>query len=138
MFYIVYGKPRQFKKKDLDKAMRIATEYLKIDDADVELEIEFLSKLDGEAYGYAEVGDDVDYNIQISKSKDLSLETIITTLMHEMVHIAQYIRGDLVPGVGRKHSRWKGKPVDLPYSKQPWERQAARLEKVLWKKFCEA
>lgn len=138
MFYTVVGKPRRLKKQELDLAMQVAVNYLKIDDVDTEVEVQFADKLDGNAQGYATWEDDDVYVIEISKSKDLSTEDIIQTIMHEMVHVAQYIRGDYVPGEGRKLNRWKGKPVDLPYSKQPWERQAYRLEKVMYKRYCEA
>jgi len=133
MLYYAVGKPHRLPKKLLNEVVDFTAKYLKIENTDCIMEIEFFNKLD--ACGYAQEEEYVNYSIQISKEKQYTTKDIIATIMHEMVHVAQYIRGDLVLGKGNKLSRWKGKPVDLPYSKQPWERQAFRLEKNIWNKF---
>jgi hypothetical protein len=53
-----------------------------------------------------------------------------------MVHAKQYIKGELVSGVGRKPSRWFGKPVKGDnYWDLPWEREAYETEAAMWSIF---
>jgi len=62
------------------------------------------------------------------------------TVCHEMVHVMQWVKGLLKDRVyPRKlgyRILWKGKSYKgVPYSKQPWERQAHAMENKLFKKF---
>ena len=136
MLYFTIGKPHRLPKKVLENVMKVSVDYLKLDDADFEVEIEFVKNIP--AQGYAEIdGEVADYRIQINKDSAYRTEDMIMTIIHEMVHVAQYFRKHYIPGEGKKLSKWKGKSVDLPYSKQPWERQAFRLEKTIFKKYLE-
>lgn len=49
----------------------------------------------------------------------------LNTIMHEMVHVKQFVKGQLAHD-GKGNLTWKGKkqPLDLPYWKQPWEIEA--------------
>ena len=73
----------------------------------------------------------------------------ILTICHEVVHVMQTAKGLLVDRVYPKklgyRRFWKcpktGKLINhtkTPYSKQPWERQAYRMQEELFKKFPEA
>lgn len=60
-------------------------------------------------------------------------------ICHEMVHLDQYERGDLVlikDENGLKF-QWKNKDFDpsMPYKKRPWEKEALGLETKIWKMF---
>ena len=71
-----------------------------------------------------------DYNVLgmpnsfvIELKNSLNEETKLKTLAHEMVHIKQYIRGEL----NEQMSIWKGQTVDsekISYADQPWEIEA--------------
>lgn len=71
-----------------------------------------------------------DYNVLgmpnsfiIELKNSLNEETKLKTLAHEMVHIKQYIRGEL----NEQMSIWKGRKVDsdkISYADQPWEIEA--------------
>jgi len=70
-------------------------------------------------------------------------EAFIETICHEMVHVWQTATGVMVDRVyPRKlgyRKLWKGKDYsDVSYSKQPWERQAFRMQGVLLRKFLKA
>lgn len=53
----------------------------------------------------------------------------LSTLAHEMVHVKQFAKGELDPGM----SRWKSnRYVDhIEYWDQPWEKEARRLQNKL-------
>lgn len=59
-----------------------------------------------------------------------NLEEIISTVMHEMIHIHQM--ASRVYRYGATKLVWKGKDYsDVDYEKQPWEEQAYALEEKL-------
>jgi|TARA_R110000744_G_scaffold10628_3_gene32965 hypothetical protein len=77
-------------------------------------------------YGDCMDEDDREFTIRIDIS--LSIEDIISTLMHEMVHVHQFI-------TGKMRSKWVHEvtfdkvvyPHDMTYDERPWE-----IEAVLW------
>jgi len=73
------------------------------------------------------------FNIRLES--DLNRKDILTTLAHEMVHVKQFSRRELCFGCGK--DKWFGKvyPLSTPYSQQPWEKEANRLEKTLYKSY---
>lgn len=75
---------------------------------------------------------------KLDTTEDVQLFT--ETIMHEMVHIWQMAnkvaRFTLSPKGDIYRVFWKGiEMTDVSYWRQPWERQAFRLEKTLAKKF---
>lgn len=60
--------------------------------------------------------DDNEFTIRLSKS--LSLSDLITTVLHELVHVSQYLRGMVMVN-------------DLPYDERPHEIEAHGMEKQL-------
>jgi len=64
-------------------------------------------------------------------------EDIIKTVIHELIHVKQYAKGELIDrSRGKCKTLWKGKDHSkTSYSKQPWERQAYRLQESLYKKY---
>lgn len=58
-----------------------------------------------------------------------SHQTLQRTLHHELVHVKQLDRQHLYKGL------WMGKPQDwsLPWTKRPWEQQAERETRLLYK-----
>ena len=67
--------------------------------------------------------------IQKSCSKDLVI------IAHEMVHIWQYVRGDLDLDLANKVFIWKCnkfKASEISYEDRPWEQEAFDLEQTLY------
>ena len=99
------------------------------------LKIKFNKKLD--AYGYASITEFSPRNkprqFEIELHPGIGATEILKTLSHEMVHIKQYIYGD----VNLRMTRWKGSRIDEPdYWVQPWEVEAYGLQPGLWNKFA--
>lgn len=73
------------------------------------------------------------YYVQISR--DMHITKIISTLIHELCHVAQYVTGAMCTprNVENKTTIWMGKEYsnDMEYLEMPWEIDARRLESVL-------
>ena len=98
------------------------------------VKIKFNEKLD--AYGYASATEFSSSNkprqFEIELHPGIGAYDILKTLAHEMVHVKQYIAGD----VNMKLTRWKGTRVDdVDYWEQPWEIEAHGIEVGLFTKF---
>ena len=90
-------------------------------------------------FGCAEI---VDYNT-LKKAREFKVEihpgigsrNILETLAHEMVHVKQYVEGELNDSM----TNWRGKKVnsdDIDYWIQPWELEALGREQGLLTKFA--
>ena len=73
--------------------------------------------------------------------QDFRLENDIEALIHESIHLAQILKGDLVPGCGDGTMIWKGQKYNkLPatheryFDDQPWEEESRRLCPIVRKK----
>jgi hypothetical protein len=122
MYYTAYAKPKIITNKLMDKVVVFACDFL---DLDVDLEIEFRGTESG-GYVDFEEGEDVVVGINPKQSKN----ELIRTIFHEMVHVKQYVVGDL--SHENSDNLWKGEVVDLPYSDRPWEKEAYEQEEAMW------
>ena len=106
----------------------------------VEIEIEFKRNLG--AHGFCSWADDNNrpraFTVEIDSS--LGLEEVGLTLCHEFVHVKQFAKGELKDLFkGGYKQMWKGKDYsNTPYSHQPWERQAYRMQDKLWEEYKES
>ena len=64
--------------------------------------------------------DDNEFTIRLDKS--LTLDNLITTVLHELVHVSQYLRGMVMIN-------------NLPYDERPHEIEAHSMEKQLTEAF---
>lgn len=101
-----------------------------------------VTKFDGDEEGFHGFAEYEGSNVRprefiIRMNKNMNREMMLETLAHEMVHVKQ-------DALGEKQERfkggykllWKGKDyTKTSYSKQPWEREAYRLEKKLVKEY---
>ena len=102
----------------------------------VEIRVSFKKNL-GFAHGMVLVED---YNLSnkprsfiIEINKNDCAEEILKTLAHEMVHIKQYVKGELDEG----QTVWRGQKIEseLEYDEQPWEIEAYDLGDKLYDEF---
>ena len=105
----------------------------------LDITIELNRCADTGALGYCCVGDhNREFVIEIdNRIYKNDIEEFITTLCHEMVHVMQTAKG-VMRELSRPRMRmmWKGiDHTDTPYSRQPWERQAFRMQKKLANEF---
>lgn len=72
--------------------------------------------------------------IHILIEKTVSYNKQMLILAHEMVHLKQFINGELIEH-NDEHFTWKGKDVyrvqEIQYSKRGWEREALDLQSKL-------
>ena len=92
------------------------------------------------AYGYCHIVDDNlsrprEFMIELDASMKYGFDDILTWLAHEMVHLKQFVRGELCDyETGRV--QWKTRSFGkVHYDDQPWEKEAYRLEGVLYEEF---
>ena len=124
----------------------------------LEIEVQLTKCLDEGAYGFCmQMNSDREFTIEVDKrmhkfkngNLNLSgLKRFIQTICHEMVHVYQTATGRMVDRVypvklgSRKLCKTKdGSYVDYTdtsWSKQPWERQAVRMEGKLAKGFMKS
>ena len=94
------------------------------------------------AYGYCHIIDDNlnrprEFMIEVDASMKYPFDQILIWIAHEMVHIKQFVRGELCDyETGRV--QWKKRMYGrVHYEDQPWEREAYRLEEKLYNQFAE-
>ena len=94
------------------------------------------------AYGYCHIVDDNlskprEFMIELDASMKYGFDQIFTWLAHEMVHLKQFVRGELCDyETGRV--QWKTRSYGkVHYDDQPWEKEAYRLEGKLYEEFEE-
>lgn len=96
------------------------------------------------SYGWVTKDGPPPRNFSIACDDGLSIQMTLRTLAHEMVHVRQYATGQLIDYTRwEDRYRWKGKRFRWNpncsrkeyKTKYPDEREALRLEKVLWRKF---
>lgn len=121
MIYEVEKKPKKLPYPLLDRAVLFASKFL---DLNVDLIIEF-KILKAHQCGFCDYYED---DITITISRYLSVEDIIRTLFHEMVHVKQYVDGRLEHG---SSGIWLGTMCEDKYEDLPWEIEAYELEQKM-------
>ena len=85
-----------------------------------------------DSYGYVEP-DDIDNptEFDVHCAAELSMTRTLRVIAHEMVHIKQYVRGELKDCNNPNYALWKRKRINLneiKYYFLPWEVEAFGLE----------
>ena len=90
-----------------------------------------LQNIKSEAIGFCMMHDKNQFEIEIDKK--LSIKEMVTALCHEMVHVKQFARKEMVNGMLNGVAKWKSKKISLDtnYWDLPWEKEAYRMEKKL-------
>jgi hypothetical protein len=82
------------------------------------------------AYGYCMMGE-TNREFEIEIDRNLRLYDFVSTLCHELTHLKQYARKEMVQ-LEDGRIRWKKKVYgDISYEESPWEKEAFRVEKQL-------
>ena len=112
----------------------------------VEVEIKLTKDLKKkeDAYGYCHITDDNlnkprEFMIELDASTKFDVGQILTWLGHEFVHLKQFVRGELFDYETGK-TQWKSRVYNMAniiHDDQPWEKEAYRLEGVLYEEFAE-
>lgn len=100
------------------------------------LEVELVNNLTMKEGVAGEAWDNGDREFYVRVDSALEREDFITTLLHEMVHVKQYVKGELKDMSGFR-ILWKKEEFhsQMEYHDRPWEIEAYTLEKELDKQF---
>ena len=108
----------------------------------VEIKLSKDLKQKEQAYGYCHITDDNlnrprEFMIELDTSMKHSFDQILIWLAHEMVHLKQFVRGELFD-YATGNVQWKSRTFGrVRYTDQPWEKEAYRLEDELYEMFEE-
>jgi hypothetical protein len=131
---IVHGKVPKKHLKALDFfASKLITHQKR---KHIEITVKYRKVIDelGTVYvdDYNVLGMPISFVIEVRQND--SEEEKLKTLAHEMVHVRQYIRGEL----NEEMSVWRGGKVDsdeIPYAEQPWEIEAESIAHKLYDEY---
>ena len=87
-----------------------------------------------EVDGYNSKGKPREFILEIQRG--MSEEELLKTLAHELCHVKQYAYGEL----NEKGTKWLSRKYDhddLPYNQRPWEIEAYKTEKRLYKQWLQ-
>lgn len=103
----------------------------------VDIDIEIVNKIADDPSHYAQCsGDKNSADITLCRYNEngvrFTLDEIMLNLAHELIHAKQYFKKELSPV---KHT-WKGKDHSkTSYARQPWEKEAYKLECKIYNMF---
>ena len=75
----------------------------------------------------------MDFYLQVDPT--VSLEDILVCIAHEMVHVKQYMLGEMRDGGSEKRVIWQDELMDISnlcYTKFPWEKEAYAKQEELY------
>ena len=135
MHYITHSGYDYSEKRCVDVAEWFVNEYLSRYNIDINIHHCRLVNREG-VYGWC-WATDCEYRpreFDIEIHNQLPMYMYIETLLHELWHVYQHVKGDLKDKYGKR--LWKG--VDhskIDYENQPWEKEAVKMEKILYRKY---
>jgi len=102
----------------------------------VEINVDHKGLLRERVFGWAWVvpPDHRPREFEIEIHNRLSPELYTETLLHELWHVYQHVTGQLKDKYNKRY--WKGiDHSETNYDDQPWEKEAHRMEKILYKRY---
>jgi len=94
--------------------------------------------IDGDC-DFLDYGSRIPREYLIRVNTDLSIKEFVCTIMHEMVHVKQWLKGEMRDYIGHPFTRsWKGKKINIQkvcYDNHPWEKEAHKLQETLTESF---
>lgn len=129
MKYKIYGIKNAAFRKEMRSALQYFEQQLGLEEFDqVIVRVKVTSKID--VYGYCHIDEyDDDDNVAeliMEVQTGQTRKEIIHTLAHEMVHVKQYVKGELNDAL----DVWRGKDIDsdnMDYDDHPWEIEAEKI-----------
>ena len=135
MLYLTHSGYDYSEKRCVDVTEWFVDEYLSRYNIDINIHNCRLVNREG-VYGWC-WATDCDHRpreFEIEIHNQLPIHIYIETLLHELWHVYQHVKGDLKDKYGKR--LWKG--VDhskIDYEKQPWEKEAVKMEQILYRQY---
>ena len=135
MFYLTHSGYDYSQKRCVNVCEWFVDEYLSRYNININVHHCRLVNREG-VYGWC-WATDCDYRpreFDIEIHNQLPIHMYVETLLHELWHVYQHVKGDLKDRYGKRC--WKG--VDhskIDYENQPWEQEAVKMEKILYRKY---
>jgi len=128
MILEILNKPSKISDDIIDSIVNHADQILDLEELE-ELQIVF-NEEDGDTCGYFDgIGEEEDGVAVIEINSKKSLEEIIKTIFHEIVHVQQVLHGFFC----NEEKTWYGDYFgDLNYDEKPWEIDAFSKEGMLY------
>ena len=128
MILEILNKPSKISDDRIDSIVNHADQILDLEELE-ELQIVF-NEEDGDTCGYFDgIGEEEDGVAVIEINSKKSLEEIIKTIFHEIVHVQQVLHGFFC----NEEKTWYGDYFgDLNYDEKPWEIDAFSKEGMLY------
>jgi hypothetical protein len=140
MRYKIYGVKNAGFRKEMREALQSFEQKLGLSNLDhIVIKVKMTKEIDCYGYCCIEYFDDDDNVIELTLEIQTgqSQEDTIHTLAHEMVHVRQYVRGELSDGM----DVWRGKKINaesIDYEDQPWEIEAEKISDKLYNEWKNA
>jgi len=131
------NKCAKYRKRAIEDAIMFASSQLMSRiRKPVYINIRTIRKLAEKQGVYGDCMDEGDREFTIRIDVSLPLDQMIETILHEMVHVWQYVSKRMVQNwVHEVRFAKEVYSADLPYDDRPWEIEAHRLEKELKEKW---
>ena len=131
-----YGHAKKAIKEDVESALWFAKNELMPRHRKLSITVHFIKDLRKKEGVHGDVldEDDREYTIRVDSSQ--ARKELISTILHEMVHVYQYATNKMTQPTGdiivyeKTEYAW-----DMPYDDKPWELEAHNLERDLYAKF---
>jgi|TARA_R110000822_G_scaffold35982_6_gene101357 hypothetical protein len=128
MILEILNRPSKISDEMLDSIVNHADRFLDLEELE-ELQIVFKGE-NGDTCGYFDgIGEEEDGVAVIEINSKKSLEEIIKTIFHEIVHVQQVLHGFFCNDEKTWHGDYFG---DLDYDEKPWEIDAFSKEGMLY------
>ena len=140
---IIHGTPKKIKKTQIREAAVFFSDHLlKRLSKNVKVVIKLKNNLykRTKCWGFATYTDDEARNhrhreFEIELESNMGPVFMIRTIAHELVHVRQYARTQLVDTSYGCYQKWKGSMFNehlVGYKELPWEKEAHQLELELY------
>lgn len=136
------GIPKKIDKKICKRAVKFYAKQLLSDRLreSLHIHVEFIELLENE-YGYCNSEDELNKTFLISINKNLTPEQTLLVLAHEMGHVKQYAKHELKDYVYGDRTKFQDKifeKASVGYWQSPWEKDARKIERKLYKAFLKS
>lgn len=131
------NKCARYRKKAIEAAvMYTASELMSRIRKPIYINIRAIRKLTEKQGVYGDCMDEGDREFTIRIDVSLPLDEMISTIMHEMVHVWQYVTKRMIQNWSQEIRFAKEVySSNLPYDIRPWEIEAHKIEKQLKEKW---